>query len=56
VVTIWAITSIASASFLYFWPIWVIGPWGAILLSRTLTGGIDDRQAHRRDRRRAEYR
>ena len=56
VLTIWAITSIASASFIYFWPIWVIGPWGAVLLSRTLTGGIDDRQARRRDRRRAEYR
>jgi hypothetical protein len=52
VVTIWAITSIASSSFLYFWPIWVIGPWGAVLLSRTLTGGTDDR----RDRRWAQNR
>ena len=55
VVTIWAITSIASASFLYFWPIWVIGPWGAVLLARTLTGD-DDRSARRRDRRWAQYR
>lgn len=39
VVTIWAVSSIASASLLYFWPIWVIGPWGAVLLSRTVSGG-----------------
>ena len=52
VVTIWAVASIASTSFLYFWPIWVIGPWGAVLLSRTLTGGNYDR----RDRRWAQHR
>jgi hypothetical protein len=22
----------------YFWPIWVFGPWGAVLLARTLGG------------------
>jgi hypothetical protein len=56
VVTIWAVASIASASLLYFWPIWVIGPWGAVLLSRTLTGGSYDRRARRRDNRWAQYR
>ena len=55
VVTIWAVASIASTSLLYFWPIWVIGPWGAVLLARTLTGD-DDRHARRRDRRWAQYR
>jgi hypothetical protein len=39
VLTIWAISSIAATEFLYFWPIWVIGPWGAVLLARTITGG-----------------
>jgi hypothetical protein len=39
VVCIWAITSVASTHFIHFWPIWVIGPWGAVLLAQTLTGG-----------------
>ena len=30
---IWTATSIGSGSLLYFWPMWVIGPWGAVLLS-----------------------
>jgi len=38
VLCIWAITSVASAQFIYFWPIWVIGPWGAVLLAQTLAG------------------
>jgi hypothetical protein len=45
VLTIWAATSLASWEFLYFWPVWVIGPWGAVLLAQTLTGrgnGADD--------------
>jgi Domain of unknown function (DUF1707) len=56
VMTIWAVASIASTSFLYFWPIWVIGPWGAVLLARTLSGGNHDRYAHRRHRGWAQYR
>jgi hypothetical protein len=39
VVTIWAITCLTSNQWLYPWPIWVIGPWGAFLLTQTLTGG-----------------
>ena len=35
VLTIWAVTSLASWEFHYFWPIWVIGPWGAVLLAQT---------------------
>jgi hypothetical protein len=41
VLTIWAATSLANWEFSYFWPVWVIGPWGAVLLARTLTGGRD---------------
>lgn len=38
VIAIWATTSLATWEFLYFWPIWVIGPWGAILLVQSLGG------------------
>jgi hypothetical protein len=41
VLTIWAATSLASWEFLYFWPVWVIGPWGAVLLAQTLSGARD---------------
>src|SRR5687767_2168460 len=48
VVTIWAATSLASWELNYFWPIWVIGPWGAVLLAQTLTRPRDDdRDRHR---------
>ena len=45
VLAIWATTSLISWEFLYFWPIWVIGPWGAVLLAQTLgrRGPEDDR-------------
>ncbi len=42
VIGIWAITSLASWSLLYFWPIWVIGPWGVVLLVQSFGGGDDD--------------
>lgn len=46
VLTIWAATSIGSGEWRYPWPIWVIGPWGAVLLAQSLTGrrGSGDRQ------------
>lgn len=37
-VTIWGITSIASGGFLFFWPMFPIGIWGAILLASALGG------------------
>ena len=42
VLVIWAATSLASWELLYFWPIWVIGPWGVVLLVQSFTGGDDD--------------
>lgn len=30
--TIWAATSIAAGDIEGFWPFWVFGPWGAVLL------------------------
>ena len=32
---IWLMTSIGSGHPIPFWPFWVIGPWGLVLLSRT---------------------
>ena len=32
-VLIWVTTSVAHGHPLYFWPFWVIGPWGAVLLA-----------------------
>ncbi len=48
VLTIWAATSLASWEFHYFWPIWVIGPWGAVLLAQTVAGrGTGDDRTRR---------
>lgn len=48
VITIWTATSLASWEFHYFWPIWVIGPWGAVLLAQRLTGDNDRKDDGRR--------
>lgn len=41
---IWVVTSIAAGSALSFWPGWVIGPWGAVLLARQWAAVIDPSQ------------
>lgn len=33
---VWTLVSVSNLSFEYFWPAWVAGPWGAVLLSITL--------------------
>ena len=38
-VVVWAVVSLADGGPVYFWPGWVAGPWGAVLLVRTLAGG-----------------
>jgi hypothetical protein len=48
VLVIWAATSLATWEFLYFWPVWVIGPWGAVLLAQTLTRRGDGPEDRRR--------
>lgn len=35
-VVIWLGTSLAAGTVEYFWPVWVVGPWGAALLAKTL--------------------
>ncbi|QOC95146.1 DUF1707 domain-containing protein [Micromonospora craniellae] len=55
VVAIWAVTSFAARDLLYFWPIWVAGPWGAVQVVRTVTGlstGEPQRWAAQQERRR----
>lgn len=47
VLVIWAAISLAAGAFTYFWPIWVIGPWGAMLALRAATG-IEAGRCHRR--------
>jgi hypothetical protein len=42
VLTVWGVTSLANWQLVYFWPVWVFGPWGAVLLAQTLTRGKDD--------------
>ena len=56
-VLIWGVSSLMSGQVLYFWPGWVAGPWGAVLLVQTVVG-LGHREPQRwvagRERRRAE--
>jgi hypothetical protein len=42
-VGIWATSAISSGDLGNFWPIWVAGPWGAVLLARSLFGAERER-------------
>jgi hypothetical protein len=35
---VWGVVSLVNGGPVYFWPAWVAGPWGAVLLVRTLAG------------------
>lgn len=35
---VWMATSLATGGLTYFWPMWVIGPWGLVLLHSSLGG------------------
>lgn len=35
---IWLIVSITSGELIYPWPLWVMGPWGAVLLVSSIFG------------------
>lgn len=37
-VAIWLVVSLVSGEWRYFWPIWMAGPWGVVLLVNTVTG------------------
>ncbi|MET7332524.1 DUF1707 domain-containing protein [Nonomuraea sp. NPDC005650] len=42
---IWLIVSITSGDLIYPWPLWVMGPWGVILLVSTVFG--DQQKKHK---------
>lgn len=48
---IWAASAFGDGEFEMhtFWPIWVAGPWGALLLARTLTAGQERERPGRCD-------
>jgi hypothetical protein len=37
-VVIWALVSLGLGEFTYPWPLWVIGPWGGVLIFRMAAG------------------
>ncbi|MEV0106165.1 DUF1707 domain-containing protein [Nocardia sp. NPDC050799] len=47
VLVIWGAISLGVGEVTYFWPLWVIGPWGAVLAVRAATG-IESGHRHRR--------
>ncbi|WP_246273568.1 DUF1707 SHOCT-like domain-containing protein [Phytohabitans houttuyneae] len=60
-VVIWLLVSLSTSDLVYFWPMWVAGPWGAVLLFATI-GGLSrgepqrwaDKQVRRQERRRRD--
>jgi hypothetical protein len=44
---IWLIVSLTSGNLVYPWPLWVMGPWGAVLLMGTLFGAAS--RSHRQN-------
>lgn len=56
-VGIWVVISVLSSDLGYFWPGWVAGPWGAVLLVETVQGLLRDepqRWAAKQARKEAE--
>lgn len=37
-VVIWLLVSLSNGDPAYFWPMWVAGPWGAVLFAITISG------------------
>lgn len=53
---IWVLAVIGGRGLVFYWPLWVLGPWGALLLMRTAGGMATGEPRHwdaRRQRRRA---
>jgi len=36
---IWFVSGLSGTHWSFYWPVWVAGPWGAVLLARTLFAG-----------------
>ncbi|MDP9815880.1 hypothetical protein J3R04_001850 [Spirilliplanes yamanashiensis] len=57
VIGIWAVISVAAQELVYFWPIWVAGPWGVVLIGQTISGlgkGEPRRWVDREERKRQD--
>ena len=60
-VVIWILVSLSAGGPVYFWPMWVGGPWGAVLVALSISGiargAHNDQQAYDRyaERRQARY-
>ncbi|MEV0153688.1 DUF1707 domain-containing protein [Micromonospora sp. NPDC050686] len=55
---IWLVSGLGGG-FGYYWPLWVLGPWGAVVLMQTVGGlatGEPQRAVERKRRRKAERR
>ena len=48
VTSIWLMTAIGAGHAIFFWPFWVLGPWGFVLLSRTFGRPAGRNYPHRR--------
>ncbi|MEV0389649.1 DUF1707 domain-containing protein [Nonomuraea sp. NPDC050643] len=42
---IWLIVSLTSGDLIYPWPLWVMGPWGVILLASTIFGNDHNKRS-----------
>ncbi|MFU8873691.1 DUF1707 SHOCT-like domain-containing protein [Micromonospora sp. SL4-19] len=54
---IWLFSTMGRGGFVYYWPVWVLGPWGVVILMQTVGGlasGEPQRAVERKRRRRAE--
>jgi hypothetical protein len=49
-IVIWALAGMG-----YPWFAWIIGPWGAVMLGRWISGGHPDGPGHNRDRHRGHH-
>ncbi|MGW4716234.1 DUF1707 SHOCT-like domain-containing protein [Nocardia sp. NPDC004260] len=47
VLVIWGAISLSVGALTYFWPVWVIVPWGAVLAFRMVAGFENGRFTHR---------
>ncbi|WP_130328936.1 DUF1707 SHOCT-like domain-containing protein [Micromonospora kangleipakensis] len=47
---IWLLSAVGAGELIFYWPLWVLGPWGAVLLMRTAGGLAGGEPRHRDDR------
>lgn len=43
---IWLVSCLTSGELQYYWPVWVAGPWGVVLLVSTITGLLGGAPKH----------